>query len=139
VRRHFGRGLAVYEVRRWKPFRLFAVREYHGGSIYDLPAGRVRAVDYRARSPFSFEVAPGQLGLDDVLVLNNPYDSWWRASGRSPVRVEPGLTGFRVGGRDAIDVGHSLDRRFAYLLATFPLTLCVGAAIVVGALLRARR
>jgi hypothetical protein len=139
VRVPSGPGLAVYEARRWKPFRLFAVRGYGGGSIYELPPRRLRAIDYRARSPFSFEVAPGQLAPKDLLVLNHPYDSSWRASGRPPVRVEPGLTGFRVADKTPVEVGHSLDRRFPVLLATFPLTLCLGAALALGAALRARR
>jgi hypothetical protein len=139
VRVPSGPGLAVYEARRWKPFRLFAVRGYRGSSIYDLPPRRLRAIDYRARSPFSFEVAAEQLEPNDMLVLNHPYDSSWRASGRSAVRVEPGLTGFRIPDRTPVNVGHSLDQRFPVLLATFPLTLCLGAALALGAALRARR
>jgi hypothetical protein len=131
--------LAVYEVQRWKPFRLFAVRGYPRRSIYQLDPSRLKAIHYRALSPGRFEVPAGQLERGDILVLNHPYDSSWRAAERSPIRVEPGLTGFRVADSGAVEVSHSLDHRFPLLLATFPLTLCVGAVVLVVGALRRRR
>lgn len=131
-------NLDVYRVDSWQPFRVFAVRGYRGQSIYTLRRNQMRAVRYRAKSRFAFDVPAGELEPGEVLVVNHPFDSAWRASGASPISIAPGLTGFRVRDRRAVEVRHWLDRRFPLLLATIPLTLCLAGAAVVVAARRAR-
>jgi hypothetical protein len=131
--------LAVYRVEPWRAFRVFAVRGYDGRSIYDLNPGAIRPVAYRG-SPYRLVVQAGQIRKGDVLVVNHPFDSLWRAGGRSPMKVAPGLTGFRVERPGPVLVEHALDRRFPLLLALIPLGfgLAAGAAALATWRRRAR-
>jgi hypothetical protein len=117
--------LQVYEVMPWQPFALFAVEGDPGDSLYALPFDKVKGVRYRVVDESRYIVPAGQVGPDATLVVNHPFDHFWRANGRDPVKVPPGLTGFHgVAGRE-VTVEHEIQERFIFLLAIVPMTLII--------------
>lgn len=129
-------GLRVYEFTEWKPFRVFKVPNYGGGSIYSLPFKDVRPVKYVSEGPGRYLVPSGQFTQGQFLVVNHPFDPYWRA-GRSPlVSIAPGLTAFRVEEDGQIIVEHRLERDFPVLLALSPAGMLI--MILLGFAVRRR-
>lgn len=137
--------LRAYSWVGWVPHRFFAIRESsvvsgpsrETGSIHadsrdqSAVSTRVarRAVPYTVDSVSRFTVDTSALRAGELLVLNQPFDSSWRADGVKPIRITPGLTAFKVGRRGLIRVQHARDRQFMQLLVIVPLGLvaCAGS------------
>lgn len=123
--------LRVYEVKPWRPFGVFAVSGYRGrGSIYGLRFDQVRAVRYKREGAGRYSIPAGELRRGDLLVLNHPFDRFWRLHGEGPIRLEPGLTAFALAPRGTFTVEHILERRLREFLLLVPITLVISLTML---------
>ena len=145
--------LRVYSWTGWRPFRFFAAslkgrqrlsagptrhgREEFGPSVFST-AVRRRPLPYRKNDAGSYVVDATSLQPHELLVMNQPFDSAWRADGARPIQVAPGLTAFQLDRGRKVDVSHTLDKRLQPLLALVPVVL-LGCAVSLGWVLLERR
>lgn len=137
------RRLHVYQVMLWRPFGVYAISGYRGGTpVYTLAVDRLRAIRYAVEGPGSYSIPGGQLRRGDTLIVNHPFDRFWRSGSRPAVRVSPGLTGFRDLSTGEVTVSYRVERRLQALLllaaATFAAAV-LALAFNLRRLLRARR
>jgi len=131
--------LRVYEVKRWKPFRLFVAERYNGGSIYAERYQDVRAIRYRSLGNSVYEVASDQLSASDTLVVNHPFDRMWEANEAEPRPIQPGLTGFSVDTEGDVVVRHRLQQQQPLLLTLVPMAFLLGGMTSFALWRRAKR
>lgn len=147
-------SLRAYLWTDWRPTRFFSLpivkperrRPHLGSDARELLEPHAlssrfqrRPLPYRVDDVGRYVIDTRSLRKNELLVMNQPYDSSWRANGAKPVRVDPGLTGFSVGRGRNVVVSHSLDERFPLLLAVVPAVLLASAASLCIALLQHRR
>jgi hypothetical protein len=128
--------LRVYAVLNWHPFRVFALA--HGGpGTVDALTGRLRPLRYQEHGYGRYAVDSSQLRKNEVLVVNRPYDARWRANGRPPIRVAPGLTGFEPSRTTSLAVSFPPEHRVRTSLLLLPVTLALAVlALLATVLLR---
>lgn len=128
--------LRVFEVTQWRPFRLFAVRLFLDVPIFSLQARELRRITYTKTGLDSYQIPDGEVRSGELLIVNHPYDEFWRANGQAPIKVKPGLTGFLIKDPGPITVEHLVGRRYPVLLV---LTISLMALLVLVLLLLQRR
>lgn len=113
--------LYVFQVTSWKPFHVFAVSNYKGESIYDMPRTSVRPLAYRRTGAGEYLLSGQSVRRGEFVVLNKPRDHRWVAEGASETAVEPGLTAFVVPDTSRpIRISNPIEQRFRFLLVAGP-------------------
>ena len=108
---YVSRDLRAYLWTGWRPSRFFGlpsdkpdpVRPNLGSDARELlephalsSATPRRTLPYRVDDAGRYVVDTTSLEPGELLVMNQPYDTSWRADGTKPVPVDPGLNGFSV-------------------------------------------
>jgi hypothetical protein len=130
-------ALRLYSVPDWKPFRVFTVPDTAVGS--PVQDRNPQAVHYNERGPGTFVVDTSRIPKGNLVVLNRPYDSRWRADGAPPIRIAPGLNAFRNDGRSTMTITYGPERQVRIALVTLPLALTLLIALFVVLKLRESR
>ena len=129
--------LRVYRVVGWQPFRVYALRlRRSDGGVTPF---NVRALKYHEDGYGKFVVDTRQLRPHELVVVNRPYDSRWRANGQPPVSVAPGLPAFRLNGSRQAIIEFGPERTVSHTLLALPGSLILILGSLLGLMWRSRR
>ena len=129
--------LRVYAVVTWRPFRVFAAKTSKRGRRISL--AHIRPLRYTEHGLSEFVLDTRQLHRGELLVVNRPFDSRWRAAGIAPLDIAPGLTAFRPPLRKNVVVSFPPEARTRRALLLLPCTLAFFCLLLVGLTARDRR